>query len=634
MNSAVLLCALLSARAAAAPFVSVCGDPGMRAPPKVLLEGWNFCNRAGRSCSVAPRWADCVGADGVQRVAPAANAAGLPAGAAAQASCDAFTQAKERALGGLCDDAGTNRSFFITAMIKSGAMNASERGRLCGLWCAGKTPNCNAPAAGGAALAALALPSPAPAPAWADGDYSMRQPRVAHEWSAPDGAGGWRGSFSGTYDEGANLSALPTPAEAIAAALSPAPARAGCSLAGTWLGQGDARLAIAVAQAPGAAAFNATCTWAPGAGLPAPWVGAGTVDAADRVALRINGHVDAGAALVGAGGAADLVCWSPAEWWCRGAACAAGAAARCAAVPPPKPEAASSYFGMEWVVRAGHRVHRHVLKTGADLNWIMLYTGPEAATGLKGGYEWDGRGAYSPSPQSTTRNGTWDPAWGLRPPNNFQVVQWVNLTLWPGGPGFYWLNMGACWRDDGTYCDGDITQDVTRYLLFQLPAPRARGARCGPAHRALCPPSHRYRNGTVVGVDDANFPFRAYHSVSPRARGADGAFHCKHDCWSNPCDQDWVRLEPAPEWAEYGFPSSVAEAMAPRRWVLDVGGVTAAASVHFSGTPPPLLEWTTLNVGPEMMGPPGTVAVWEVAESDVLIEEGSQGPVPRAAARG
>ncbi len=206
---------------------------------------------------------------------------------------------------------------------------------------------------------------------------------------------------------------------------------------------------------------------------------------------------------------------------------------------------------------------------------------------------------------------------------------------------------------------------MTRYLLFQLPAPgAARGPRCGPgaAERALCPPAHRYRNGTVVALDDPAFPFRAYHSVSQRVRGADGAFHCKvrrgaraargraglcreprksrglrafpnlssltspqHDCWSNPCDQDWVRIEPSPEWAEYGFPESVAAAMTPRKWVMDAGAVTAAMSPHFSGATPPLLAWTTLNMGPEMMGPPGTVAVWEVAESDVLIEEGSQG---------
>jgi hypothetical protein len=86
---------------------------------------------------------------------------------------------------------------------------------------------------------------------------------------------------------------------------------------------------------------------------------------------------------------------------------------------------------MEWVSRGGRRIHRHVLRTGEDLNWVMLYTGPEAAKGLKGGYEWDGRGQYFTVPQSTTVNSSqpWDPAWGKRPPNNFQVVQWTNITL-------------------------------------------------------------------------------------------------------------------------------------------------------------------------------------------------------------
>lgn len=206
------------------------------------------------------------------------------------------------------------------------------------------------------------------------------------------------------------------------------------------------------------------------------------------------------------------------------------------------------------------------------------------------------------------------------------------LCRWPGGPGFYFLNMGACWKDSGEQCDGDITTDVTRYLLFQVPAGGGSGSgstdRCGPsaAQRALCPPSHTYRNGTVVLVDDASrFPYSAYHSVSRRVQDSSGGpFRCKHDCWSNPCDQDWVRIEPSPEWAEYGFPGSVAEALSPARWVMDVGAVTAQLAPHFSGLTPPVLKWTTLNIGPEMMAPPGAMAVWEVAESDVLIEQGSQ----------
>ena len=97
---------------------------------------------------------------------------------------------------------------------------------------------------------------------------------------------------------------------------------------------------------------------------------------------------------------------------------------------------------------------------------------------------------------------------------------------------------------------------------------------------------------------------------------------------SNPCDQDWVRIEPSAEWAEYGFPATVADALSPRLWEMDVGAVTAALSPLFSGTTPPIVEWTTLNMGPEMAAPPGAVAIWEVAQSDVLIEAGSQGPVP------
>jgi hypothetical protein len=551
-------------------------------------------------------------------VAPADNAAGLPLGQQGQAVCDAFTQQKERTLGAVCADtnAYNETSFFWTAMFKSGAMNVSERGKLCGLWCANKTPDCNGNVSVGVRLDSV--------DAWTDDNYVMRQPRVLQEWTAADGSGGWRGSFYGTLDEHANLTALPTPSELIEQTLGPK--RAGASLAGTWLGEGDARLVIAVSQAPDSFYFNASCAWSPGGGLPAPWINqSGTVDAQNSVEFLVNGHTDTGVALTDGQGA-DLVCWSSGSYWCRAPMCVENATARCTTA---KPAPISSYFGMEWITRGGRRIHRHILRAGDDLNWLMLYTGPEAATGLKGGYEWDGRGQYAPTPTSTTHNASsWDPAWGKRPTNNFQVVQWTNITLWPGGPGFYFLNMGACWKDAGTPCDGDITTDVTRYLLFQIPAPgNAANAstRCGPsaAQRALCPQFHRYRNGTLVTLDNPRFPFRAYHSVSKRERDANGDFKCKHDCWSNPCDQDWVRIEPSPEWAEFGFPGTVDEAMSPRKWEMNVGAVTAQMSPLFSGSTPPVLEWTTLNIGPEMMGAPGNTAIWEVAESDVLIEAGS-----------
>ena len=113
------------------------------ASPRLLLEGWNFCNRCGRACDVAPRWADCVAVNGTQLVSHAANAVGIPNKADQnQSSCDALAEQKERDLGALCENANAlgESTYFWTLMLKSGAMNVSERGRLCGLWCEDKNP--------------------------------------------------------------------------------------------------------------------------------------------------------------------------------------------------------------------------------------------------------------------------------------------------------------------------------------------------------------------------------------------------------------------------------------------------------------------------------------------------------------
>jgi hypothetical protein len=198
--------------------------------------------------------------------------------------------------------------------------------------------------------------------------------------------------------------------------------------------------------------------------------------------------------------------------------------------------------------------------------------------------------------------------------------------------------MGACWKDSGEECDFDITTDVTRYILFQLPDsskgnnPTDDPSRCGPrSHQlAYCPLSHTYRNGTTVRLGDPGFPYRAYHSVSPALQRKDATtialgatpppppFRCKHDCWSNPQEQDWVRAEPSPEWAEYGFPSSPTDALTAKSWTLDVGGITSVLAKLFSGKQPAVMKWHTLNVGPEIMANPGETAVWELADFDVL----------------
>jgi hypothetical protein len=42
----------LSAHVASIDYVSILGDPLMASPyPRVMLEGWNFCNMAGDNCS-------------------------------------------------------------------------------------------------------------------------------------------------------------------------------------------------------------------------------------------------------------------------------------------------------------------------------------------------------------------------------------------------------------------------------------------------------------------------------------------------------------------------------------------------------------------------------------------------------
>ena len=360
--------ALLVVQASAAreaKFVSVLGDPGMRSlKPRFLLEGWNFCNRAGRACQISPRWADCISPSGTQLVTPADNAAGLLQPDRNASSCDAATEQKERDLGSLCEQPtpanASESSYFWTLMLKSGAMNSSEGGHLCGLWCDKLTPSCNRDVPHWKNTSTSVLP-------WLDNNYAMRQPRVKHVWSAPQdkaAGGGFSGSFYGTYDPMANIEILPTP---------------------------------------------------------------------DAIADATNA-------------ASDI----------------------------------SSYFGFEWIVRDGRQIFRHVLRTGHDLNWIMLYTGAEGSgAGGKGGYPWDARGMYSPAPVSTTLNSSeWaafdPPPTVSRPPNNFIVEMWTNISSWPGGPGFYFLNHGACWKDSGEQCepggrdaDKGNSTDVTRFVLAQ-----------------------------------------------------------------------------------------------------------------------------------------------------------------------
>lgn len=304
---------------------------------------------------------------------------------------------------------------------------------------------------------------------------------------------------------------------------------------------------------------------------------------------------------------------------------------------PTPPPAVSSYFGVEWFVRAGRRIFRHSLVSGDDCPWLMLYSGPEAASGPKGGYPWDGRGIMSVVPRTTLHNAsTFPPSAGKRPTNSWRLHMWANYSQMRNA-GTYFLNMGACWKDDGRECDGDLSTDVTRYVMFQFhngsvgtAAEKARAERCGPhaSQLHLCPPSHTYRNGSSVRRGEPHFPYEAYHSVStrrPRAKGEQ--YHCKHDCWSNPQEQDWVRIEPSAAWGELGFPSSVEDGLTPNYWQLEVGAFATQVAGLFSGAPPPpVIRWHTLNSGPELNNARNGSLVWETSQIDVLLEEGDDVP--------
>jgi len=205
------------------------GDPGMLLAPRVLMEGWTFCNRAGGSCEVGPRWADCTpdagepagpGPDG-NLVTLANNAAGLNA-SAPQGQCDPFTQAKERHLGTICERpvTGSNSSFFWTGMLKSGNMDDNEECKTCGLWCA---PSCcptvqepmpmsrhsggnSVAALRGAKASAVSLPADgvhgrASAHRLGFDNLPMNQPYVKQRWTQGSAASkDWSGAIFGSWD--------------------------------------------------------------------------------------------------------------------------------------------------------------------------------------------------------------------------------------------------------------------------------------------------------------------------------------------------------------------------------------------------------------------------------------------------
>lgn len=197
---------------------------------------------------------------------------------------------------------------------------------------------------------------------------------------------------------------------------------------------------------------------------------------------------------------------------------------------------------------------------------------------------------------------------------------------------------------------------MTRYILLDLNAkavgrgPQGEALTCGPApdEQLLCPAWHVLASTgeRVFPNDSVRFPYDAYHYVGGTGRvgrrvtgavgsgggdGAGGAYEYgvassppvgHFDYFSNPQEQDFIKLAPSAEWAAFGLPASVQDGMKPGWWDVNVGGVTAR--VPMDGTEPSHRVWTTVNIGPEM-GIGGECAAqfaqWEVAGYDVLAQD-------------
>ena len=182
-----LALALVVSVGSAAEYVSILGDPQLRFKPhgpRIMMEAWNFCNRAGPAFPgdpslPSPRYADCVdptstncsfGPNGDNCISPQLNGA-APSNSSSPQQSDTFAVDKESQLGALCEANGT---YFWTAMLKNG--NYLTASNLC---------ECPYP----------------PSPSLMFNNLAMNQPRVLHQYT--DNAS--HGALYGTWDINASV---------------------------------------------------------------------------------------------------------------------------------------------------------------------------------------------------------------------------------------------------------------------------------------------------------------------------------------------------------------------------------------------------------------------------------------------
>ncbi|CAI0408283.1 unnamed protein product [Linum tenue] len=269
-----------------------------------------------------------------------------------------------------------------------------------------------------------------------------------------------------------------------------------------------------------------------------------------------------------------------------------------------------SRYEVAWEKRVGvgSWVFHHKLKTSKKYPWLMLYLRADATSGFSGGYHYETRGMLHTLPESP----------------NFKVKLTLDIKQ-GGGPKsqFYLIDIGSCWKNDGSPCDGDLLTDVTRYSEMII-NPEIEPW-CNPSNPYLCPPFHITPNGTKLYRNDtANFPYGAYHLYCGpgNAKFLEEPFSMC-DPYSNPHSQELVQLLPHPVWGSYGYPTKPGEGWIgdSRSWELDVGGV--ASRLYFyqdPGTPPARRIWTSIDVGTEIyVSDHDEVAEWTLSDFDVIL---------------
>ncbi|XP_031381809.1 uncharacterized protein LOC116196295 isoform X1 [Punica granatum] len=269
-----------------------------------------------------------------------------------------------------------------------------------------------------------------------------------------------------------------------------------------------------------------------------------------------------------------------------------------------------SYFEVIWEkkVGVGSWEFHHKLKTSSKYPWLMLYLRADATRGFSGGYHYDTSGMLKSLPESP----------------NFKVRLTLDVKQ-GGGPKsqFYLMDIGSCWKNDGSPCDGDTLTDVTRYceMIINPDTP----SWCSPRSLPNCPLFHvTPGNRKIFRNDTANFPYSAYHyyCAPGNAQHLDGPTSTC-DPYSNPQAQELVQLLPHPIWAKYGYPTKQGDGWIgdARTWELDVGALSSRLYFYQDpGTAPARRTWTSIDVGTEIfVSNQDEMAEWTLSDFDVLL---------------